>query len=257
MWFGIILTGLIVVDMWPVNKRFCNDDNFVAVKKRDQAFTMQPYEKLLLQDTTYFRVLNVTTNTFNEARTSYYLKSIGGYSAAKLRRYQDLIDEHISSKNMNMSVLNMLNAKYIIVRDNNGEIVPQQNPDALGNAWFIDSLVVVNTPNEESDALNTINVKNTAVVDAKFKSFVADFKPIQSPSANIRLTKYTPEALEYESSSKTPGIVVFSEIYYPYGWKAYIDGQFVEHFRVNYVLRALNVPAGNHHIRFEFRPDLS
>ena len=154
-----------------------------------------------------------------------------------------------------MSVLNMLNAKYIIVRDNNGEIAPQQNPDALGNAWFIDSLVVVNTPNEESDALNTINVKNTAVVDAKFKSFVADFKPIQSPSANIHLTKYTPESLEYESSSKTPGIVVFSEIYYPYGWKAYIDGQFVEHFRVNYVLRALNVPAGNHHIRFEFRPD--
>ena len=255
MWFGILLTGLIVADMWPVNKRFCNDDNFVAVKKRDQAFAMQPYEKLLLQDTTYFRVLNVTTNTFNEARTSYYLKSIGGYSAAKLRRYQDLIDEHISSKNMNMSVLNMLNAKYIIVRDNNGEIVPQQNPDALGNAWFIDSLVVVNTPNEESDALNTINVKNTAVVDAKFKSFVADFKPIQSPSANIQLTKYTPKLLEYESSAKTPGIVVFSEIYYPYGWKAYIDGQFVEHFRVNYVLRALNVPAGNHHIRFEFRPD--
>ena len=154
-----------------------------------------------------------------------------------------------------MSVLNMLNAKYIIVRDNNGEIAPQQNPDALGNAWFIDSLVVVNTPNEESDALNTINVKNTAVVDAKFKSFVADFKPIQSPSANIQLTKYTPKLLEYESSAKTPGIVVFSEIYYPYGWKAYIDGQFVEHFRVNYVLRALNVPAGNHHIRFEFRPD--
>jgi len=253
MWFGIILTGLIVADMWPVDKRFCNDDNFVDVKKRDQAFVMEPYEKLLLQDTAYFRVLNLTTNTFNEARTSYYLKSIGGYHAAKLRRYQDLIDAHISK--MNMSVLDMLNTKYVIVRDNNGNITPQQNPNALGNAWFVDSLMVVNTPNEESDALNTINVSNTAVVDAKFNKYITGFKPTQNPSATIKLTKHTPESLEYESSSEMPGIVVFSEIYYPYGWKAYIDGEFVEHFRVNYVLRALNVPAGNHHIRFEFRPD--
>lgn len=255
MWFGLILTGLIIVDMWPVNKRFCNDDNFVPVRKRDQAFTMQPYEKLLLQDPSHFRVLNLTTNTFNEARTSYYLKSVGGYSAAKLRRYQDLIDEHISSKNMNMSVLNMLNTKYFIVRNNNGDIVPQHNPDALGNAWFVDSLVVANTPDEECDALNTININNTAVVDVRFESFISEFKPTSNTTNTIQLTKYTPKELEYQSSSTTPGVVVFSEIYYPYGWKAYIDGQFVEHFRVNYVLRALNVPAGDHHIRFEFQPD--
>ena len=114
MWFGIILTGLVVVDMWTVDKRFFNDDNFVSIKKRDNVFAMQPYEKLLLQDTTNFRVLNLTTNTFNDARTSYYLKSVGGYHAAKLRRYQDLIDAHISK--MNMSVLDMLNTKYFIVK---------------------------------------------------------------------------------------------------------------------------------------------
>ena len=253
MWFGIILTGLIVTDMWPVNKRFCNDANFVAVKKRDQAFVMQPYEKELLKDTTHFRVLNLTTNTFNEARTSYYLKSIGGYSAAKLRRYQDLIDAHISK--MNMNVLNMLNTKYVITQTSNGEIIPQQNPDALGNAWFVDSLVIANTPNEESDALNTINVRTTAVLDAQYEKYITDFKPTENPTATITLTKYTPKVLEYESSSKVAGVAVFSEIYYPYGWKAYVDGEAVEHFRVNYVLRALNVPAGNHHIRFEFRPE--
>ncbi|HKL95729.1 MAG TPA: YfhO family protein [Paludibacteraceae bacterium] len=253
MWFGIILTGLIVTDMWPVNKRFCNDDNFVAVKKRDQAFAMQPYEKELLKDTTHFRVLNLTTNTFNEARTSYYLKSIGGYSAAKLRRYQDLIDAHISK--MNMNALNMLNTKYVITQASNGEIIPQQNPDALGNAWFVDSLVITNTPNEESDALNTINIRTTAVLDVQYEKYITDFTPTENLSANITLTTYTPKVLEYESSSKVAGVAVFSEIYYPYGWKAYIDGEAVEHFRVNYLLRALNVPAGNHHIRFEFRPD--
>ena len=254
VWFGFILTGLVLADMWPVDKRFCNDDNFVSVRDRDKDFAMLPYEKLLLQDSDpHFRVLNVTTNTFNDARTSYYLKSIGGYSAAKLRRYQDLIDQHISK--MNMNVLNMLNAKYFIGRNSNGEIMPQQNPDALGNAWFVDSVILVKTPNEESDALNTINPKYIAVLDTQFSSFVTNFKSGHNDSAEIKLSQYTPEYIEYNSISDQAGIAVFSEIYYPYGWKAYIDGEFVEHFRVNYVLRALNIPAGNHHIRFEFRPD--
>ncbi len=254
-WFIAILGVLILVDMWQVDKRFFNDDSFSPERSMKDAFAMQPYEKMILDSDKdpNFRVLNLTTNTFNEARTSYYLKSVGGYSAAKLRRYQDLIERHISR--MNMGVLNMLNTKYIIVNDNSGKPFPQRNPDAFGNAWFVDSLKVVATPNEESDALNTANLRTTAVLDKQFADFTKNFVPGHVSDAKIYLTKYTPEYIEYESSSAKDATAVFSEIYYPYGWKAYIDGQAVEHFRVNYMLRALNIPAGEHHIRFEFRPD--
>jgi len=245
---------LILADLWTVNKRFLNEDTFVSPKVETNYFKKLPYEESLLQDKdSHFRVLNVTTNTFNESRTSYYLKSIGGYHAAKLRRYQDLISEHISK--MNMGVINMLNTKYFIVKGQNNEPVVQYNPFAMGNAWYIDSVLVVNTPNEESDALNEIDLTTTAVLDAKFDGFVKNFSPVKDPEAQVTLLSYTPPALEYQASSNKDGIIVFSEIYYPYGWKAYIDGQPVEHFRVNYVLRALNVPAGDHHIRFEFVPD--
>jgi hypothetical protein len=164
-----------------------------------------------------------------------------------------MISEHISK--MNMGVLDMLNTKYFIVKGQNGEPMPQRNPNAMGNAWFIDSVLVVNTPNEESDALNTINLRNTAVLDIKFEGFVIDFVPGKEPDAFVKFLSYKPNALEYETFSTQDGIVVFSEIYYPYGWHAYIDEKPVEHFRVNYTLRALNVPAGEHHIRFEFAPD--
>ena len=253
-WAALALGILIVGDMWTVDKRFLNDDSFKPTTYKKQLFAQYPYEKLILQDPDpHFRVINFSVNTFNEARTSYYLKSIGGYSAVKLRRYQDLINEHISK--MNPNVLNMLNTKYFIVRAENGNIYPELNPDAFGNAWYVDSLLIVNTPNEESDALNVINPRNTAVLDAQFSDFVSNYKLERDPAANVRLTKYTPEYIEYQAYSEKDGVVVFSEIYYPYGWKAYINGEFVEHFRVNYVLRALNVPAGEHHIRFEFRPD--
>jgi hypothetical protein len=253
-WAALALGVLTVCDMWTVNKRFLNDDSFKTPRNSEQAFAMQPYEKQILQDKDpNFRVMNLTTNPFNEARTSYYLKSIGGYSAAKLRRYQDLIDQHISK--MNRNVINMLNTKYFIVKSESGEIVPQLNPDAFGNAWYVDSLKIVDTPNEESDALNTINLRNTAVLDKQFVDFTKNFVNGHDSTASVHLTKYTPEYIEYESNAGKNGTVVFSEIYYPYGWKAYIDGKFAEHFRVNYMLRALNVPAGKHHIRFEFRPD--
>jgi Predicted membrane protein len=253
--FVAILSVLIVADMWTVNKRFLNDGHFKPEREMKNAFAMQPYEKMILDNDkdSHFRVLNLTVNPFSESRTSYYLKSVGGYSAAKLRRYQDLIDQHISK--MNMEVLNMLNTKYFIVADNDKNPFPQYNPDAFGNAWFVDSLKIVDTPNEESDALNEINLRNTAVLDKQFATFTNNFVTGHDSTAQIHLTKYTPEYIEYESNSDKDGTVVFSEIYYPYGWKAYIDGEFVEHFRVNYMLRALNVPAGQHHIRFEFRPD--
>lgn len=257
MKFAYFVTGigvLILADMWTVDKRFFNDDNFVTEKQNKNYFKMQPYEEYILQDKDpNFRVLNLTTNTFNESRTSYYLKSIGGYHAAKLRRYQDLIDEHISK--MNMGVINMLNTKYVITKGNNDEPVPQRNPGAMGNAWFVDSLKVVNTPNEECDALNTINLSNTAVLDKKFINFTKDFVPGDDSTASVKLLTYAPDVITYQSTATRPGTIVFSEIYYPYGWKAYIDDKPVDHFRANYALRALNVPAGNHNIRFEFRPD--
>ena len=264
--FVMILGVLILADMWQVNKRFFNDDTFSPERNMKASFVMQPYEKMILDNDKdpNFRVFNLTSNPFSEARTSYYLKSIGGYSAAKLRRYQDLIDEHISKADINSKlnmisersdVLDMLNTKYFIVKMRDGSIMPLPNPNAMGNAWFIDSVLVVDTPNEESDALNTINLRNTAVLDKKFAAFVENFVIGQDSIAEIHLTKYTPEYIEYESKSGRDGVAVFSEIYYPYGWKAYIDGKFVEHFRVNYMLRALNIPAGEHHIRFEFRPD--
>ena len=250
-----ILGVLVVADMWPVNKRYLNDSHFVTKKNNSGAFQMQPYEKQILQDEDpHFRVMNLTTSTFNDARTSYYLKSIGGYSAAKLRRYQDLIDEHISK--MNMGVISMLNAKYFIVSDKkSGQPQVQRNPYAMGNAWFVDTLLVADNANEESDALNYIDLTTTAILDKEFAGYVTDFTPERDPEAMVRLTKYTPRYLDYEYATSKPGTIVFSEIYYPYGWKATIDGQPADIYRVNYMLRAINVPAGTHKIHMEFDPD--
>jgi hypothetical protein len=252
--FGLVLCAIVLLDMWPVNKRYCNDSMFSSRRGFDQSFAMQPYEEQILQDKTpHFRVFNLATNTFNDARTSYRLKSIGGYSAAKLRRYQDLIDQHLSK--MHMPVINMLNTKYVIVPGQQGGTQVQLNPDAMGNAWFVDSLVVVDNANAECDALNTLDLRTTAVLDRKFADKVPNLTPGADSTASVVLTKYTPEYIEYDATASKPGTIVFSEIYYPYGWKAYVDGQPVDHYRVNYVLRALNIEPGLHHIRFEFRPD--
>ena len=250
-----ILGVLVVADLWPINKRYFNDDAFVTKKSNNAVFQMQPYEKQILQDKDpHFRVFNLAANTFNDARTSYYLKSIGGYHAAKLRRYQDLIDEHISK--MNMNVISMLNAKYFIVPDKkSGQAQVQFNPYAMGNAWFVDTLMVVDTPNEESNALNYLNLNTTAVLDKDFAGYVENFTPERDSAASVRLTKYTPRYIDYEYTTTKPGTIVFSEIYYPYGWKATIDGEKADIYRVNYTLRAINVPAGTHNIHMEFAPD--
>ncbi len=249
----IAIGCLVLIDLWPVNKRYFNNDNFVNEKDKKGYFAKTDYEDRILRDTDpNFRVLNLTTNTFNDARTSYYLKSVGGYHAAKLRRYQDLIDEHISRGNM--TVLNMLNTKYIIQQTEQGA-TPMLNAEAWGNCWFADSLIVAQTPREECDALNSIKSAATIVTDAKFSNLVQDFNSVSDSAASIRLTSYAPDALEYTSNSSQAKTAVFSEIYYPLGWKAYIDGNPTEIFRANYVLRALSIPAGEHKIRFEFRPD--
>lgn len=252
-WTTLALGVLMVVDLWPVNQRYFNAGFFQNPTAFNNNFTEQPWEKAILSDDDpHFRVFNIAGNTFNENRTSYRLKSIGGYSAAKLRRYQDLIDEHLSQ--MHMPVLNMLNAKYFVM-DRDGKTLAVPNQDALGNAWWVDSLCAVKGADAECAALMEVNLANTAVVDTDaFGSYVDGFKPA-GDGAEVHLTTYKPDILEYDCDSPDGGTMVFSEIYYPFGWKATVDGVPAEHFRANYTLRAMNVPAGRHHIRFEFRPD--
>lgn len=243
------LAALILIDMIPVDKRFFNNDNFVKPKDAEAYFAIQPWEEQILQDKSLdYRVLNLTTSTFNDSRTSYRLKSIGGYSAVKLRRYQDLIDEHISK--MNWKVLNMLNTKYIVTRQG---VYP--NPDAMGNAWFVNHVLFVPTPDDESAALNTLDLHKTAVADEKFRE-VLTCEPQPNESDEIILTEYQPNKLSYTSNCANNRVAVFSEIYYPEGWHIYVDGKEIALGRVNYVLRAAVIPAGEHQIYMEFVPDI-
>ena len=245
--FAGILAVLILADMVPVDRRFFNNNNFVSQKDDKRYFAEQPWETQILQDKSLdYRVFNLAANTFNDARTSYRLKSIGGYHAAKLRRYQDLIDAHISRNNWN--VLNMLNTKYIITRD--GQV--HLNPDAMGNAWFVDKVSFVETPDDESETLWKIDMRHEAVADKQF----ADVLAAQTEgSGSIVMTEYKPNKLSYWSTSDAEKVAVFSEIYYPHGWHLYVDDQEVELGRVNYTLRAATIPAGTHQLRMEFVPD--
>ena len=241
------LAVLILADMVPVDKRFFNNDNFVKVKDSDAAFRIQPWEEQILQDQSLdYRVLNLNTNTFNDARTSYRLKSIGGYSAVKLRRYQDLIDEHISK--MNWNVLNMLNTKYIVTQ--RGVV---QNPDAMGNAWFVNDVQFVPTPDDESAALNTLDLHKTAVADEKFRN-VLTCEAQPNENDEIELTQYKPNSLTYYTNTTFDRVAVFSEIYYPEGWHIYVDNEEISLGRVNYVLRAAIIPAGEHIVTMKFIP---
>lgn len=248
-----LLGLLILADLWPVDRRYLNDSYFQLPGNTRSVFAEQPWEQAILQDSDpHFRVMNLSTNTFNDARTSYRLQSVGGYHAAKLRRYQDLIDEHLSQGRM--SVINMLNTKYFIVPDE-GQPQVRLNPDAFGNAWFVEKLTVVDGARAESDALGSLDLRTTAVLDRSFAEFADNPEPGVAADAEIRLTGFSPKQLDYAYSSSTAGTVVFSEIYYPYGWKAFLDGEPVPHFRADYLLRALNVPAGSHRITFLFDPD--
>ena len=281
-----VLAVLVLADMVPVNKRFFGNENFVKAKDADAYFAMQPYEQQILQDKTYYRVLNLATNTFNDARTSYRLNSIGGYHAAKLRRYQDLIDEHIS-REMNpflqtvmrtqgfmlldenagkdFAVLNMLNMKYAVVPTQGSRQVPVMNPYAMGNCWFVDEVILVDTPDEECAALRTIDLYKQAVADKKFATELdvtrTEVAPLMAFDKNeIELTSYQPNCLEYIAMTEQNKVAVFSEIYYPHDWHLYIvdkDGNNnieIPLARVNYTLRAAVIPAGAHQLRMVFEP---
>ncbi len=244
----LIVAGIVLVDMYTVNKRYINADTFTShYEVADQQFTPRPVDTQILQDKDMnYRVMDL--QHFGEAMPSFFHKAVGGYHAAKLSRYNDLINNQIAKNNI--QVLNMLNARYIIMDDN----TMQRNPDALGNAWFVDSLTYVNTADEEMAFLDKFNPAVSAVADAKFKQQLGEAKAVQ-PGDTIYETSYAPNHLTYKSHSATGGLAVFSEVYFPWGWKVTVDGKPVEMGRVNYVLRALQLPAGDHEIDFKFDPD--
>lgn len=269
-----IISVICLVDMWQVNKRYLNDDMFVSVSRRDAPQEATQTDQIILQDKSLdYRVLNFASNTFNENETSYYHKSIGGYHAAKLRRYQELIEAHIAPEMQStmkaiveaqgdMSavkgdsvapVLNMLNTKYFIMPMQGGATMPIQNPYAMGNAWFVGNVQYVDNANAELDALSKIDLHTTAVADKKFSEALGEHNAAVDSTATVKLTAYEPNSLSYDVNSKTGGLVVFSEIYYP-GWTCTVDGENVEVGRVNYVLRAINVKAGAHKVVMEFKP---
>lgn len=270
------ITILCLADMWGVNKRYLNDDQFVPHSIRTETFTKTNTDELILQDTSLdYRVLNFATSTFDDNNTSYWHKSVGGYHPAKLRRYQEMIEHHISPEMQaaykaiataggemdsvdanKFRVLNMLNTKYFIFpAGQQRQTVPILNPHAYGNAWFVNKVQYVNNANEEIDALDSIIPTETAVVDARFKDVLKGTTESYKDSlSSIRLTSYAPNRLTYETNNAQDGIAVFSEIYYPDGWHVTIDGQPAELARADYILRTMYVPAGQHTIEMRFDP---
>jgi len=247
--YVIILLGVFIIsDMWNVNKRYLNDESFVRKNKIKVPYKPTQADSFILKDKDpNFRVFNQSVSTFNDASTSYFHKSIGGYHGAKLKRYQELIEFHISKGNMN--VLNMLNTKYFISQD--GRV--QKNPSALGNAWFISNPIIVKNADEEIASLSDFVPNETVIIDQRYAYFVEDSN-YNIDGSSIGLDIYKPNYLKYTSQTQFPALAVFSEIYYKDGWNVYIDGKKSDYFRANYVLRAMEVPAGNHTIEFKFEP---
>ncbi len=264
---------LCLVDMWQVNKRYLNDGMFVERSVRETPQQETATDRQIMQDKAPdYRVLNLASNTFNENETSYYHKSIGGYHAAKLRRYQEMIDQYIGKEMRDMQdaivnaqgdmtrvagdsiypVLNMLNTKYVILPLQGGQTAPLLNPYAFGNAWFVDRISYVDNANAEIDAVGKLNLRHEAVADSKFKDALGE--PVaQQSNAVVTLKKYEPNELTYTVESQKGGIVVFSEVYYP-GWTATVDGTDTPVGRVNYILRAINVKPGKHTVVLTFKP---
>ena len=254
---AILLVGVIMIfDLVFVDKKYVSADGFVNKREVQYPFQETTADTRILQDTTHYRVFEVAGN-FSSARASYFHKSIGGYSAVKPRRIQQLFDYQISKNNM--EILDMLNVKYVIQTDSTGNSVPVKNPQANGNAWFVNSVKLVNTANEEMKTLEDIDTKHFAVFNVhdygdKFKN--ARMKEEFDSNGTIELKVYKPNYLKYTSETTGKALAVFSEMYYEHGWNAYIDGKLTDHFPVNYVLRSLRVPEGKHTIEFKFEPQV-
>ena len=266
-----LISVLILVDLWSVDKRYLNSDSFISKRQAENPFPETVADRAILADNDlYYRVLPLQ-NPFQDARTSYYHKNVGGYHAAKLRRYQELIEHHlqpeieqmvtsiqasstldaVDSAFMELPVINMLNTRYIIYDLNSA---PIRNPHPLGNAWFVADFKIVGNADDEILAMKNFNPSETAIVDQRFISHIHEVNLTKETGGKIELTEYQPNYLKYEYSASSARFTVFSDIYYNKGWNAYIDGEPVSHFRVNYVLRALIVPEGKHTIEFKFEP---
>ncbi len=251
----IILVGIIMVfDLFFVAKNYVNKDNFKSKREVEMPFEMTEADQLILDDKTHFRVFDVGGG-LNSARASFFHKSLGGYSAVKPKKIQELFDYQLSKNNIRM--YDMLNTKYILKEDENGQLMPLQNPGALGNGWFVSRIKFVNSADEEMKVLDSLDVANEAVINTKNYDKLS-LSPAYSKDtlAKIKLKTYLPNHLIYETSNAQKGFGVFSEIYYKNGWKAYIDGNESEIFNVNYVLRGLLIPEGNHKIEFKFEPEV-
>lgn len=249
----LLLGVLFLADMFPVNKRHLNNDSFTTRNKAEVPFEPGPADLQILQDKDPdFRVFNLTVSPFNDASTSYFHKSIGGYSGVKLRRYQELIEHHLGKQNM--AVLNMLNTKYFIVPDANRNPVAQYNPAALGHAWFVQAYQLAANADEELNVLTSFRPDSVAIVDKQFASDLVSFKAGADTADKIWQESYSPNRLTYGYVTKTNRLAVFSEIYYSKGWNAFVDKKPAPHFRADYVLRAMVLPAGYHKVEFRFEP---
>lgn len=253
------LTLLVLLDLFPVGKRYFNNGDFVSKAAQQELFTPSPADQQILADKALsYRVFDGTRDAFSDAHASYYHKSVGGYHGAKMKRFQEVVEYQLAKSPMNLQVLNMLNTKYFLLpNQQTGQPAAQQNPEALGNAWFVSNYRLVANADEEMAGLTGLNPRQTALVDKRFESFLNGLKISPDSAANrIELTAYKPNALTYRSTTTSPQLAVFSEIYYRGNedWKAYVDGKETPHFRADYLLRAMVVPAGQHTIEFKFEP---
>ncbi len=244
-----ILAAIMLIDLIPVDLRFLSHENFVSA--RQQHITASAADKAILADKDLgFRVLNLTVSPFNDATTSYFHRSVGGYHGAKLARYQDLIDRYLATPHP--AILDMLNTRYLILPDANGAPQAQRRGTEYGAAWFVDNITYADSPQQEIELLDTVNLRTTAIVAAKDRSRI-EAPAVLSDSASIRLVAYRPNHLKYEYTTSKQSIAVFSEIFYDKGWTAYIDGEESPYFRADYLLRAMQLPAGNHVVEWRFR----
>ena len=252
-WMVLGLGLLVVVDLVGVDLRYVNKEDFVPKRRLDNTFVATQADRQILRDTTVFRVLNLDEG-LNGARTSYFHHSLGGYHAAKPRRIMDLFEFHVYQNNRR--VLNMLNAKYVIQSDSEGNARASLNPEALGNAWFVEAFIPVASADEAIRALDTIRPEREAVLNVSEFSDVKPREAVVDSTAGITLTSYRPDKLVYRTQNPQEGLAVFSEMYYPHGWQAYIDGEAAPHFRVNYALRGMILPPGTHTVVFQFEPQV-
>jgi hypothetical protein len=254
----LVFAVLLLFDLVAIDTRYINEADFKPAQNIENPFVATNADKLIQQDTTHFRVGDFTVSPVNDARTSYFHNSIGGYHAAKMGRYQELFEYQIAQRNM--GVLDMLNTKYFLFQDDQGATQVQLNDAANGNAWFVTNLQFVASANEEMQALDSLDSKNTAVLNQEeFKNQFTAQEALQyekDSTATIQLTHYDVTTLTYRSKSQKEQFAVFSEIYYKDGWNAYIDGVLTPHVRVNYVLRGMEIPAGAHEIVFQFEPSV-